>query len=458
VVRGLRSGEVDVVVGTHRLLSPDVHFRDLGLVVIDEEHRFGVAHKERLKRLRSQVAVLTLTATPIPRTLHLALGGLRDLSLVTTAPEDRLAVRTTVAQADDELIRRAILRELSREGQAFFVHNRVETIHRAADRLRELVPEARFAVAHGQMAEDALERVMVDFVAGRSDVLLCTSIIESGLDIPRANTLLVDRADTFGLAQLYQIRGRVGRSRQQAYCYLLVPPWSSMTAEAHQRIDTLARFTALGSGFHVASMDLEIRGAGDVLGAEQSGHVAAVGFDLYCHMLEEAVARLKGEPPPEDFEPELAVDEAALIPDSYVDDVGQRLELYGRLAAAPDEEAVREAAAELRDRFGPLPAETERLVELMAAKVLLRRIRAAGLEARAGRVVVHLRQDTTLEPAGVLALVRGAGATWRVTPEMRVEVRAAGGDARGSVARAAEAVRRLAACIAPAAPPGTQFR
>ncbi|MBI5487845.1 MAG: transcription-repair coupling factor [Deltaproteobacteria bacterium] len=449
VVRGVVAGEVDIVIGTHRLLSKDVHFKDLGLIVIDEEHRFGVAHKERLKRLRREVAVLTLTATPIPRTLHLAMSGLRDLSLVATAPEDRLAVRTTVAQADDELVRRALLRELSRDGQAFFVHNRVETIHSTADRLRALVPEARFGVAHGQMEEDALEQAMVDFVAGRFDVLVCTSIIESGLDIPRANTLIVDRADTLGLAQLYQIRGRVGRSRQQAYCYLLVPPFHAMTADARQRIDTLARFTALGSGFNVASMDLEIRGAGDLLGAEQSGNVAAVGFDMYCHLLEDAVARLRGEPPSDEPEPELTVDEAALLPDSYVDDVGQRLEFYQRLAAARGEEDVRDVAAELRDRFGPLPEETARLVELMAAKVLLRRMRAAGLEARGERVTVHLRAETPLDPAAVMVLVRRPGSTWRVTPELRVEWRAGAGDRDGSVARAAKVVRELSGCLRP---------
>ena len=451
IVRGVLSGEVDIVVGTHRLLSTDVHFKDLGLLVIDEEHRFGVAHKERLKRLRRGVAVLTLTATPIPRTLQFALSGLRDLSLVTTAPEERRAVRTTVAQDDPELVRRAIRRELSREGQVFFVHNRVETIHRAADRLRELVPEARFAVAHGQLSEDALEQVMVDFVAGRWDVLVCTSIIESGLDIPRANTLIVDRADTFGLAQLYQIRGRVGRSRQQAFCYLLVPPWSKLTADARQRIDALARFTALGSGFHIAALDLEIRGAGDLLGADQSGQVAAVGFDLYCHLLEEAVARLRGEPPPDDLEPELTVDVAALIPEDYVEDVGQRLELYQRLAAAPGEEEVRGVAAELLDRFGPLPEETARLVELMVVKALLRRLRAAGLEARAGRVTVHLRPDTPLDPARVMALVRRAGSTWRVTPELRVEWRAADDDRDDAVTRAARVVRELAGCARSAA-------
>jgi transcription-repair coupling factor (superfamily II helicase) len=445
VVRRLRAGEVDVVIGTHRLLSKDVHFKELGLVVIDEEHRFGVAHKERLKKLRSRVAVLTLTATPIPRTLHLALGGLRDLSLVTTAPEERLAVRTTVAQADDALIARAIRRELSREGQVFFVHNRVETIHAVADRLRALVPEARFAVGHGQMTEDALERVMVDFVAGRSDVLVCTSIIESGLDIPRANTLVVDRADTFGLAQLYQIRGRVGRSRRQAFCLLLVPAFSKMTADARARIETLARFTALGSGFHVASMDLEIRGAGDLLGAEQSGQVSAVGFDLYCHMLEDAVARLRGEPPPDDFEPEIAIDQAALIPETYVEDMGLRLQFYKRLAGASGESEVREAGAELRDRFGEPPAEVVRLVELMSLKVLLRRFRAAGLEVRNGRVAVHLRPDTPLVPARVLERVRRPGSRWRVTPDLRIEVRPEGEP--GAVEAAAAVLRELESCL-----------
>ncbi len=299
------------------------------------------------------------------------------------------------------------------------------------------------------MAEDALERVMVDFVAGRYDVLVCTAIIESGLDIPRANTILIDRADTFGLAQLHQIRGRVGRSRLQAFCWLLAPPWSAMTADARRRIDALARLASLGSGFHLASLDLEIRGGGEILGSKQSGHVAAVGFDTYCHLLGEAVARLRGETPPAEFEPELTVDEAALLPEDYIEDPGQRLALYRRLASAADEAEVREGAAEMRDRFGPLPAQAERFVELMALKTALRRIRAAGLEARGGRVTVHLRHDTTLDPARVLDLVRRAGSPYVVTRDLRVQWHAPADDARASLERAAAVLHDLAACVRP---------
>ncbi|MBV8355522.1 MAG: transcription-repair coupling factor, partial [Candidatus Eremiobacteraeota bacterium] len=378
---GIKEGKVDVVVGTHRLLSKDVHFQRLGLLVVDEEQRFGVAHKERIKQLRAQVDVLTLTATPIPRTLQMAVTGLRDLSLITTPPADRRAVRTVVTRWDDQVVREAVERELARGGQSFYVYNRVDKLYEKAQRLQDLVPHARVAVAHGQMNEAALEETMLDFVDGRYDVLVSTAIVESGLDIPRANTMVIDRADLFGLAQLYQLRGRVGRSKERAYCYLVVPPTNTMTDEARARIEALERHTELGSGFQIATLDLELRGAGDLLGAEQSGNVASVGFDMFCRMLDEAVHEMRGEEVTHDIDPELNIDVVALLPEEYVADIGVRLSLYKRLASAADEAHVAEIAAEMEDRFGPPPDEARRLVKLMALKTELRRLRVVGCEA-----------------------------------------------------------------------------
>ncbi len=423
VVRRVKEGKIDVVVGTHRLLSKDLHFARLGLLVVDEEQRFGVMHKERMKQLRRDVPVLTLSATPIPRTLQLAISGLRDMSLITTAPTDRRAIRTLVTRWDDNTIREAIRRELSRGGQVFFVHNRVEGLYERAERLHALVPEARVAVAHGQMAEGPLERVMVDFVDGKYDVLCATAIIESGLDIPRANTILIDRADLLGLSQLYQLRGRVGRSRERAYCYLIVPPEAAMTDESRARIEAIERHSELGSGFHVASLDMELRGAGELLGAEQSGVAATVGFELFCQMLDDAVHELRGEPVVHEVDPDLSFDVEALLPESYVEDVGVRLSLYKRLSSAEDEATVDELASELEDRFGPPPEEARRLVDLMRLKTELRRLRVLGCEASASRVVLHLREDTPLDPAKVMALVQRRGSPFRLTPDMRLSRR-----------------------------------
>jgi transcription-repair coupling factor (superfamily II helicase) len=436
----LKEGKVDIVVGTHRLLSKDVHFKELGLLVVDEEQRFGVAHKERIKQLRVQVDVLTLSATPIPRTLQMAIGGLRDLSLITTPPVDRRAVRTIVTRFDEQVVREAVVRELSRGGQVFYVYNRVEGIHEKAQRLQELVPEARIAVGHGQMVrtrrprdsratedtshhEGALEKVMLDFVEGRFDVLVATAIVENGLDIPRANTIIIDRADMFGLAQLYQLRGRVGRSKERAYAYLIVPPLNAMTDEARSRIDALERHTDLGSGFKIASLDLELRGAGDLLGAEQSGNVASVGFDLFCQMLEEAVHEMRGEVVVHDVDPDLSFDVAALLPEDYVGDVGVRLSLYKRLASADDEAHVADIAAEMEDRFGPPPEEARRLVQLMSLKTELRRLKALGCEANARVVTLHLRGDTPLDPVKITELVRKPRSGYRLTPDMRLSRR-----------------------------------
>ena len=427
-VAQLKEGKVDVVIGTHRLLSKDIHFKALGLLIVDEEQRFGVAHKERIKQIRAQVDVLTLTATPIPRTLQMAVSGLREMSVITTAPVDRRAVRTVVTRFDDQVVREAVTRELSRGGQVFYVYNRIEGLYERAQKLQELVPHARVAVAHGQMTRGgrggeesgALEETMLDFVEGRYDVLVATAIIESGLDIPRANTMIIDRADLFGLAQLYQLRGRVGRSKERAYCYLVVPPTNAMTDEARARIEALERHTELGSGFQIASLDLELRGAGDLLGGEQSGNVASVGFDLFCQMLDDAVHELRGEEVVHDVDTELSFDVEALLPEDYVGDVGVRLSLYTRLASAIDEANVADIAAEMEDRFGPPPEEARRLVQLMSLKTELRRLKVLGCEATRRSVTLHLREDTPLDPSKVTELVRKPKSPYRLTPDMRL--------------------------------------
>jgi transcription-repair coupling factor (superfamily II helicase) len=443
---GLKEGKVDIVVGTHRLLSKDVHAKHLGLLVVDEEQRFGVAHKERIKQLRAQVDVLTLTATPIPRTLQMAVTGLRDLSLITTPPVDRRAVRTLVTRADDHVIREAITRELGRGGQAFYVYNRIDKLYEKAQRLQELLPHARIAVAHGQMSEASLEETMLDFVDGRYDVLVSTAIIESGLDIPRANTMIIDRADLFGLAQLYQLRGRVGRSKERAYCYLIVPPENAMSDEARSRVEALERHTELGSGFQVASLDLELRGGGDLLGAEQSGSVGSVGFDMFCRMLDEAVHEMRGEEVVHDVDPELSFDVEALLPEDYVSDVGVRLSLYKRLASAADEAHVGEIAAEMEDRFGSPPDVARRLVTLMTLKTELRRLRVLGCESNGRVVTLHLRDDTPLDPAKLTALIRRTNGLWKLTPDMRLSRRfdAASGD---GLANAETTLAELTGCV-----------
>jgi transcription-repair coupling factor (superfamily II helicase) len=415
----LKEGKVDVVVGTHRILSKDVHFQRLGLLVVDEEQRFGVTHKERIKKLRTQVDVLTLSATPIPRTLQLAIGGLRDLSLITTPPVDRRAVRTFACRWDDHTIAEAIRRELNRGGQTFFVYNRIEGLYERAQRLTELVPGARIAVAHGQMKETTLEQTMTDFVDGQYDVLCSTAIIESGLDIPRANTMIIDRADIFGLSQLYQLRGRVGRSRERAYCYLVTPPQAQLTDDARARIEALERFTELGSGFHVASLDMELRGAGDLLGGEQSGNVSLVGFEMFVHMLEDAIAQLTGEPILHDIDPELTLEIEHYLPDDYIDDVGLRLTFYKRFAGAEDEDAITDLAAEMEDRFGPLPPPAQQLVRAMRLRPSLREYRAVGCEATSERVTLHLRDDTPLDPAKVMQLV-GRSSDWKLSADMKL--------------------------------------
>ncbi|MCZ3387550.1 MAG: transcription-repair coupling factor [Actinomycetia bacterium] len=379
VLKGLADGNVDVVIGTHRLLQATARFKDLGLVIVDEEQRFGVEHKEHLKALRTHVDVLTLSATPIPRTLEMALGGIREMSTILTPPEERHPVLTFVGAYDEKQIAAAVRRELLREGQVFYIHNRVESIERAAARIRDLVPEARVEVAHGQMGEDALERIIVDFWERRFDVLVCTTIVESGLDISNANTLIVERGDMLGLAQLHQLRGRVGRGRDRGYSYFLYPQEKPLTEAAHDRLATIAQHTDLGSGMAVAMKDLEIRGAGNVLGGEQSGHIEGVGFDLYLRLVGEAVAVLKGDvdgeaPEPSETRVELPID--AHIPHAWVPSERVRLQAYQRIADAHDDASLAEVRAELVDRFGPLPEPVERLFDVAQLRTL---VRTAGL-------------------------------------------------------------------------------
>jgi transcription-repair coupling factor (superfamily II helicase) len=376
-VAALADGKVDIVIGTHRLVQNDITFRDLGLVIIDEEQRFGVAHKERLKKLRTLVDVLTLTATPIPRTLHMALMGARDMSVINTPPEDRLSVITVVAEFEEKLIREAILREMAREGQTFFVHNRVETIERMAAFLRRLVPEARFGVAHGQMPERELQSAMASFLNKETDVLVCTTIIESGLDIPNVNTMLINRADRFGLADLYQLRGRVGRYKHRAYAYLLIPGRRALAEPAQKRLKAIEEFSELGSGFKIALRDLEIRGAGNILGSEQHGDITAVGFEMYCQLLEEAVAELKGEKREKVLLPTVEFDMDCFIPDHYVSSPAQKLALYKKIGLARTDEDIQSIRDEMEDRFGPLPQEAENLVSTAYLRVVGA---AAGLE------------------------------------------------------------------------------
>ena len=364
-----RKGQVDILIGTHRLLQKDVVPADLGLLIVDEEQRFGVEHKERLKRMRQTVDILTLTATPIPRTLHMSLLGIRDISSLTTAPQDRRAVRTEVCRWDDGRIRQAILRELARDGQVFFVHNRVRTIEAVADRVRRLVPEARIEWAHGQMKERELEDRMLRFFAGDVDVLVSTTIIESGLDVPHANTMFIHDADRFGLADMHQLRGRVGRYKHRAYCYLLLPEKRPPTPAASKRLRAIEQYAELGAGFQIAMRDLEIRGAGNILGLEQSGHISTVGYKMYCQLLEATVRRLKGRPADEPCRADVQLDLAAFIPNRYVPTESQRISLYRQLQRAANAQTLAEVAAEIADMYGPMPEEVQRLVDLEAVRV-----------------------------------------------------------------------------------------
>ncbi|HZI89346.1 MAG TPA: transcription-repair coupling factor, partial [Candidatus Polarisedimenticolia bacterium] len=403
IVEKVRAGELDIVIGTHRLLSKDVQFQNLGLVVVDEEQRFGVAQKERIRTLVENVDVLTLTATPIPRTLHMSLLGARDMSVMQTPPRGRYPIKTEIVEMSKDVIRDTLLREADRGGQSFFVHNRVESIDRIANYLQSIVPQLRYGVAHGQMRDVELERVMLDFLERRTDVLVTTLIIESGLDIPTVNTMLMNRADALGLAQIYQLRGRIGRSHHQAFCYLLVPAGTVLNEDAEKRLRVIAEHEELGAGLTIAMRDLEIRGAGNLLGPEQHGFMVSVGFDLYCRMVDEVVQELQGKEPEKRQEPSIASDLPAFLPEEYISDPDEKLDAYRRMAAITTFQELDELHAEFRDRFGPLPIEAEHLFELKRLRLLGRDAGATRLRVGRDRLEVDLAE--ALKREQILRLV-----------------------------------------------------
>ena len=420
VLKDSARGRVDIVIGTHRLLQKDVEFKDLGLVIIDEEHRFGVAHKERLKKLRQMVDVMSLTATPIPRTLHMSIIGIRDLSIIETPPVDRLAIQTYVTRYDERLIRDAILRELERGGQVFFLHNRVETIDRIAMKLADLIPEAKMAVAHGQMKPKDLEKVMLKFLNNETQVLVCSAIIESGLDFPNANTIIINRADRFGLAQLYQLRGRVGRSHRHAYAYLLIPGEQAITPDAEKRLRALQEIDGLGGGFKLALHDLEIRGAGNLLGQQQSGNITAVGFELYTEMMENAVRELRGEEVTPDVEPEIRLGISAYFPDDYIPDVNQRLFFYKRLASLRSPLELEEIKEEIRDRFGPYRTAVENLFLVMNLRRVLKEFLVQQISVSDGRVFLLFHPQSPVKIEKLLELINKPKSRFRLAPDGRL--------------------------------------
>jgi transcription-repair coupling factor (superfamily II helicase) len=402
------------------LLQKDVEFRDLGLVIVDEEHRFGVVHKERLKKLRQLVDVLSLTATPIPRTLHMSLVGIRDLSIIETPPVDRLAIQTYVTRYDERLIRDAILRELERGGQVFFLHNRVETIDRLALKLADQVPEAKIAVAHGQMRPKELEKVMVDFLDNKTQVLVCSAIIESGLDFPNANTIIINRADKFGLAQLYQLRGRVGRSHRHAFAYLLIPGEKAITPDAEKRLRALQEIDGLGGGFKLALHDLEIRGAGNLLGDQQSGQITAVGFELYTEMMEKAIQELKGEEILPEVDPEIRLGISAYFPDTYIPDANQRLYFYKRLASLRNIGELDELKEEIKDRFGPYNDVVENLFLVMNLRRTLKEFLVQQISVSDGKVFLLFHPESPVKVEKLLELIRKQKSRFRLSPDGRL--------------------------------------
>jgi transcription-repair coupling factor (superfamily II helicase) len=423
----LAAGKVDVLIGTHRLLSKDVEFADLGLLIVDEEQRFGVRHKERLKQLRHNVDVLTMSATPIPRTLHMSLLGLRDMSVIETPPKDRLSINTVVAHFNPDLIKNSIEQELTRNGQVYFVHNRVDTIFMRAASIQELVPNCRIGVGHGQMGEAELERVLLGFMRRDYDVFVCTTIVENGLDIPLANTIIIENAERYGLSELYQLRGRVGRSNRRAYAYLLVPADTQLSEIARKRLAALKEFSDLGAGFKIAALDLELRGAGNLLGGEQHGHIEAVGYDTYVRLLEETVRELKGEEVPLEIHSTLNLGLDIRIPPTYISDDAQRLRSYKRIADAKDEEQAKRIIDELNDRYGPVPEEVTNLVRFSLLKTQAQRAGVESIDRRQGFANVKFHQQSKIDPFKLMALVRStAGAQFTPAGVLKMPLKATG--------------------------------
>jgi transcription-repair coupling factor (superfamily II helicase) len=411
ILEKVEAGKVDVLIGTHRLLSKDIKFTDLGLLIVDEEQRFGVRHKERLKQMRKEVDVLTMSATPIPRTLHMSLVGMRDMSVIETPPKDRIAIQTVVASWDEKLIQSSLEQELDRGGQVYFVHNRVESIWEIAAKLQELVPRARIIVGHGQMSEGELEKVMLKFMHHEADILVATTIIENGLDIPLCNTIVINRADRFGLSELYQLRGRVGRSNRRAYAYLLIPADIELTPIARRRLAALKEFSDLGAGFKIAALDLELRGAGSLLGGEQSGHIEAIGFELYTQMLDRAVREIKGEAAPDEAETQLNLGLNIRIPVNYIPEENQRLRMYKRVAGVETEAQLSDVGSELEDRYGEPPAAVRNLLDYASLKLLAVRVGVTAIERKRDFVTIKFRPNAVIDPGKLARFVssqRGA--------------------------------------------------
>lgn len=421
-VKAIEAGTVDVVVGTHRLLSKDIRFKDLGLLVVDEEQRFGVAHKERIKQMRKKVDVLAMSATPIPRTLNMSLAGLRDMSVIETPPRDRLAIQTHVVQFSDSVVRSAIELELQRSGQVFFVHNRVETIYTIAELIGRLVPQARIGVGHGQMAEKDLEEVILKFIRHELDVLVCTTIIENGIDIPLANTIIINRADKYGLAQLYQLRGRVGRSNRRAYSYLLIPAEDTLTDIARRRLAAIREFSDLGAGFRIAALDLELRGAGNLLGAQQSGQIDAIGFDLYTRMLERTVRELKGEPVEDEVSTAINLGVDIRIPDDYVYDMSQRLRTYKRISSAESEEDLADVHAEIADRYGPIPETVENLFEYSRLRRETSKLGIVSIDREGDRLAVKFTEQAKIDPEKLIAMISEGSASFAPSGVLKIRL------------------------------------
>jgi len=422
---GLKSGTVDVVIGTHRLLQRDILFKKLGLLIVDEEHRFGVRHKERIKEFKKLVDVLTLTATPIPRTLHMSLAGIRDLSIIQTPPLDRQAIQVVLARFGKRVIREAIMHEIARNGQVFFVHNRVQGIERMAEFIQNLVPEARVGIAHGQLNENEIEDVMTKFLSNAVNVLVTTTIIESGIDIPTANTIIINRADRFGLADLYQIKGRVGRSREKAFAYLLAPADETLSDVARKRLRAIQELSELGAGFRIAAQDLETRGAGNLLGKQQSGHIAAVGIDLYTQMMEEAMASLRGEEVSSEPDTQINMRASAFMPEDYIKDVSLRLAAYKEISSASDEAVLRDIADGLRDRYGILPEPAANLFEIMSVKLIAKKAGVSRIDAGKDFATVTFTDTATISPDRVMVLVKKSKGRITLVPEYTLRIRLA---------------------------------